>query len=52
MNDSKELKSVWKWVGVAVIAAIPVFLIIKKIANDQKSARADSPDIFADELQG
>jgi len=52
MSQSRELKEVLKWVGVAVLAAIPVFLIVRKISDRPEKPAYDSGDIFSEELQG
>ena len=52
MSQSTGMKEVLKWVGVAVIAAIPVFLIVRKIADRTEQPANDSGDIFSEELQG
>ena len=51
MADSSGLKSVIKWLGVAVIAAIPIYVIVKKLSFDADSEMFDESDIFADELE-
>ena len=52
MSKSTGIKDVLKWVGVAVVAAIPVFLLVRKIADRQESPANDAGDIFSEELRG
>lgn len=51
MNDSKDMKTLIAWVGVAVLAAIPVFLLVRKLAQESEKLFNDT-DIFAEELRG
>ncbi len=50
MNGSTDLKNVIKWLGVAMIAAIPLIVLIKKLSLEADAKIFDESDIFADEL--
>jgi hypothetical protein len=50
MAESSELKTVIKWLGMAAIAAIPLYVLIKKISAEADSDMFDESDIFAEEL--
>ena len=52
MSGSNDVKDLLKWVGVAVLAAIPVYLLLKKFSEEPESLLGDPTDIFAEELQG
>lgn len=40
----------WKILGITALVAIPAFLIIKKIQEEQLAGYEDEFDIFAEEL--
>jgi hypothetical protein len=50
MAGTSELKTVIKWLGMAAIAAIPLYVLIKKISAEADSEMFDESDIFAEEL--
>ena len=50
MSKTSDLKTVFKWLGVAAIAAIPILILIKKLSAEADSKLFDESDIFAEEL--
>ncbi len=50
MNETNDFKTAIKWLGVVMIAAIPLFVLIKKLASESDSDLFDESDIFAEEL--
>ncbi|MFI5253634.1 MAG: hypothetical protein ACHQQQ_14525 [Bacteroidota bacterium] len=50
MAESDELKTIIKWLGFAVIAAIPIYVLIKKLSSESDSDMFDESEIFAEEL--
>jgi hypothetical protein len=50
MARTNELKTVIKWLGVAAIAAIPLYVLIRKLSADADSKLFDESDIFSEEL--
>jgi hypothetical protein len=48
-EDRIELKDIVKWIGIAILAAIPAVILIKRLAKEIES-EVDSSDIFAEEL--
>jgi hypothetical protein len=50
MSGTSELKTVIKWLGVAAIAAIPLYVIIRKLNANTDSKIFDESDIFSEEL--
>jgi hypothetical protein len=50
MNGTNDLKTVIKWLGVVVIAAIPLYVLFKKIVSESDSNLFDESDIFSEEL--
>ncbi len=50
MAGTNELKTVFKWLSLAAIAAIPLYVLIKKLSAASDSKIFDESDIFADEL--
>jgi biopolymer transport protein ExbB/TolQ len=49
MDQEKDFKDVLKWIGIALLAAIPVVLLIKKL-SERGSEVVETSDIFAEEL--
>lgn len=50
MAGSQDIKSVIKWVGVAVLTAIPIYVFIKKLSFQLDSDEFDESDVFAEDL--
>ena len=52
MPEDKNLSRVLKWIGVAALAAVPIFFIVKKIASSHsaQSNIDDDADIFSEDL--
>ncbi|HLX11791.1 MAG TPA: hypothetical protein VKS81_03155 [Bacteroidota bacterium] len=50
MKEETEIKDVLKWLGIAVLAAIPVILLLKKLNPPQTGETVETADIFAEEL--
>ena len=48
MSESNDVKSVIKWISIAVLAAIPFYLIVKKLTK--QAELSDPSDIFAEEI--
>jgi hypothetical protein len=40
----------WKILGIAALFAIPTFLIVKKLREEESTVSEDEFDIFAEEL--
>ena len=50
MSGSQDIKSVVKWLGVAVLAAIPIYILLKKLSFQSDSEEFDESEIFAEDL--
>ena len=51
MNDQKKVEKFLKIVGVAVLVAVPIFFLVKKLrSSETQHTLSEDPDIFAEEL--
>ncbi len=52
MDEDTDILKLFKWVGIAVLIAIPIYFIAKHVTVSEKvTSDYDDDDIFAAELE-